>query len=76
MIPKYSKLLIYEFILPDTDCSLLQAGFDIHMMAMHAGMERTKTQWVKILHQEGFNAKFWAGPDRNAESVIEIELTE
>ncbi|QSZ28599.1 hypothetical protein DSL72_003098 [Monilinia vaccinii-corymbosi] len=70
----YSKIFLYEFILPDTGCSLLQAGYDIHMMGMHAGMERTRSQWTSLLENEGFKVKFWIAPDAENEGIIEIEL--
>jgi hypothetical protein len=74
MEPGYSKIFLYEFILPDTDCSLVQAGFDIQMMGMHAGMERTRAQWTKLIEGEGFKAvKFWIPPG-DGEGIIEVEL--
>ena len=71
----YSKILLSEFILPDTGCSLLQASFDIQMMGMHAGMERTRAQWKRLLEGEGFKiVKFWMAPEMNMEGIIEAEL--
>ena len=71
----YSKLLLNEFILPDTGCSLLQAGLDIHMMAMHAGQERTESQWTELLGSEGFRViKFWSPPGGDGEGIVEAEL--
>jgi hypothetical protein len=75
MEPGYSRLFLYEFILPDTGCSLLQAGFDIQMMGMHAGMERTRAQWTKLLEGEGFRViKFWMAPEGDGEGIVEAEL--
>ena len=74
--PGYSKLLLNEFILPDVGCSFLQAGFDIGMMAMHAGAERTETQWTELLASEGFKVvKFWLPPGADGEGIIEAELS-
>ena len=39
MTPNYSKLIIRDFILPDTDVPLYAACTDIRMMLLHAGME-------------------------------------
>ena len=75
MEPGYSKILLYEFILPDIGCSLLQAGFDIQMMGMHAGMERTRAQWTRLLEGEGFRiVKFWMAPGGDGEGIVEAEL--
>ena len=73
----YSKLFLYEFVLPDTGCGLIQAGFDIQMLGMHAGMERTRAQWTRLLESEGFRVvQFWMPPDRDRESIIEAELVD
>ena len=74
--PGYSKVLLNEFILPDTNCSLVQTGFDINMMAMHAGLERTESQWTELLNSEGFKViKFWYPPGGgDSEGIVEAEL--
>ena len=73
----YSKLLLNEFILPDTGCSSLQAGLDINMMAMRAGMERTESQWQDLLTSEGFSVvKFWLPPGGDGEGIVEAELAD
>ena len=70
-----SKLLLHDFILPDTGASLLQAGSDINMMAMHAGAERTNGQWKELLASQGFKVlKFWLLPDGRGEGIVEAEL--
>lgn len=75
MEPGYSKIILYESILPDGGCSLLQAGMDIYMMGMHAGMERTRTQWTRLLDGEGFRiVKFWMPPGGEGEGIVEAEL--
>ena len=75
MEPGYSKILLSEVILPDTGCSLLQAGLDIQMMGMHAGMERTRAQWKRLLEEEGFRiVKFWMAPGGDGQGVVEAEL--
>ena len=75
MEPGYSKILLSEVILPDTGCSLLQAGLDIQMMGMHAGMERTRAQWKRLLEGEGFRiVKFWMAPGGDGQGVVEAEL--
>ena len=73
--PGYSKIFVYDFILPETGCSLVQAGFDIEMMGMHAGMERTRGQWTRLVEAAGLRImKFWMPPGGEGEGIVEIEL--
>jgi len=44
MKPGYSKLLIFEWILPDMGSPLYPALLDLNMLALLSGMERTETQ--------------------------------
>lgn len=61
MKPGYSKLLIFDFILPDTGASLFPSLMDIHMLALFSGMERTKTQLTELLDSVGLEiVKFWS----------------
>lgn len=74
MTKGYSKLLINDMILPDTDCSFLQASYDITMMAIHTGMERSRSQWTALLDEAGFEVvRFWVPPG-NAEEIVEAVL--
>lgn len=70
----YSKLLLNEFILPNQGCPLFAAGFDLQMMAMHAGQERTEQQWRALLAKAGLKVlKCWV-PEFEGEGIIETEL--
>lgn len=76
MTKGYSKLFINDIILPDTNCSLLQAGFDINMMAIHAGIERSRDQWSMLLAKAGFEVlQFWLPPG-DGEGIVEAALKE
>ena len=71
----YSKLLLNELILPDRDCPLSPAGMDLNMLAMHAGMERTQSQWRELLGSAGFEiVNFWPPPGEG-EGVIEAVVS-
>lgn len=71
----YSKLLISEIVLPKMGSSLFSASLDIQMMGLHAGMERTETQWRKLLSSEGLEiVKIWQLVS-GGESVIEATLS-
>lgn len=71
MTPNYSKLIVREFILPDTGVPLYTACTDIRMMLLHAGMERTEGQWIELLNEVGLELEgFWT-VERGGEGVIE-----
>lgn len=55
MSPGYSKLLIHELILPDVGANEFQARYDLTMMTFNGGMERSKSQWTKLLTEAGFS---------------------
>jgi hypothetical protein len=60
MKPGYSRILVFESILPETGTPLFPALLDINMIALLSGMERTKVQWVELLRSVGLEiVKFW-----------------
>lgn len=70
----YSKLLISELVLPQNGTALFPASLDIQMMGLHAGMERSETQWYELLDSEGLEiVKIWQLMP-GGESVIEATL--
>jgi O-methyltransferase domain len=70
----HSKLLIFEWILPDRSVPLYPALLDINMMALLNGMERTRAQWTALLEAAGLKViKFWTVGD-DVEGLIEAEL--
>ena len=71
MIPGYSKLILAEFILRDTGTPLLAAGFDLQMMALHSGMERSERQWKTLLLRAGLEVTRISFPQGNEEGVVE-----
>jgi hypothetical protein len=74
MKPGYSKILIFEWVLPATGVPLYPALLDVNMMALLNGMERTEVQWKALLNAAGLEVvKFWtAGPE--SEGLIEAVL--
>ena len=70
----YSKLLIDEMVLPDSDVPPKGAFLDLSMMALETGAERTSRQWHSLLASAGLRIeKIWS-TDVGLESVIEAEL--
>ena len=74
MTPKYSKLLINEFVIPDTGAHWISTTVDIIMMALYSSGERREQDWRKLLEGAGFRIiKIWT-VEPGAESLIEAEL--
>lgn len=66
-----SRLLIEEFVLPDTAADVKMGHLDVLMMLYHSGMERTQTQWRTLLESCGVDVvKVWTRPDTDS-SVLE-----
>ena len=74
MTPKYSKLLINEFVIPDTGAHWISTALDIFMMAVYSSGERREHNWRRILDGVGFKiTKIWT-PEPGTESLIEAEV--
>lgn len=71
MEPGYSRILINDWVLPDTGAPLLPALLDIQMMAVLSGMERTESQWKELLDSVGLKiVKIWSS-GKEVEGLIE-----
>jgi hypothetical protein len=73
MAPGYSKLLIHELVLPVTGAAEIQATFDLVMMTFNGRIERSKSQWTKLLAEAGFVIiTFWEHFDHDGINEAEI----
>ena len=74
MEPGYSRLLIDEHVLPNTGASLRAASLDMAMMLWASGIERTESQWLKLLDACDLEIiKIW-GCDSGHAQIIECQL--
>ncbi|KAI9926344.1 hypothetical protein MW887_004108 [Aspergillus wentii] len=71
MDPKYSRILIVDWVLPDTKAPLLQSSMDIQMMSIGAGVERSERQWRELLGGAGLEIKQIHNSHPGMESIIE-----
>lgn len=71
MVPDYSRILIVDFVLPDTESPLMQASLDIQMMSIGAGVERSERQWRNLLSSVGLRVTGIWNESPGMESVIE-----
>lgn len=74
MVKGYSKLLIYDIVLPPVGASISQTTMDVEMMSLLSASERTQDAWQKLLTDAGFKIiNFWPDP-QEYEMIIEAEI--
>ncbi|KAF5701094.1 hypothetical protein FMUND_14057 [Fusarium mundagurra] len=74
MTKGYSKLFVYDIVLPPTGASISQTTMDVQMMSLLSASERTKGQWEELLTGAGFKiVNFWPDPQQY-EMLIEAEI--
>jgi hypothetical protein len=70
----YSKLLIYEVVLPKKGGTNLMTTLDLQLMNCTSGLERTEDHWARLLKEAGFRIVNISRHTRAVESVIGAEL--
>ncbi|KAL5341123.1 S-adenosyl-L-methionine-dependent methyltransferase [Aspergillus crustosus] len=69
----FSKLLVHDHVLPDTDPHPQATAYDLTMMVKVSAFERTEQMWAELLGSVGFRVvKIWSSP-LATQSVIEAE---
>ncbi|KAH8692617.1 putative O-methyltransferase [Talaromyces proteolyticus] len=74
MTPGYSKVLINENVIPDTDADWQTTSLDIIMMTIFASQERTERQWRALVESAGLKIVHIFTAEKGVESLIECEL--
>ena len=68
----YSRLLIEDFVLPNTGASYRAASMDLHMLFTLGAIERTESHWRKLLSEAGLEiVRIWVDGNPEHEAVIE-----
>lgn len=76
MKPGYSKLLIHDHIAPEALAHPHTTAYDLTMMVMVAGVERSERHWNTLLRSAGYNViNIWTSP-LAVQGIIEAELEE
>ncbi|KAL2151685.1 hypothetical protein VTH82DRAFT_6783 [Thermothelomyces myriococcoides] len=76
MLPGYSKLLVHDHVVPESKANPHATAYDLSMMAMVAGEERTEAHWRRLLADAGYRVlRIWRSP-LAAQSIIEAEVAE
>ena len=74
MKPGYSKLLVHDHIAPESLAHPHTTAYDLTMMVMVAGVERSEAHWNKLLKSAGYKVlKIWTSP-LAVQRIIEAEL--
>ncbi|KAH7398325.1 S-adenosyl-L-methionine-dependent methyltransferase [Pyrenochaeta sp. MPI-SDFR-AT-0127] len=74
LTPGYSRLLIHDHITPEVVAHPHTIAYDLAMMVMVAGEERTESHWSKLLKSAGNTiVKIWSSP-LAVQRIIEAEL--
>ncbi|KAL0938432.1 o-methyltransferase [Colletotrichum truncatum] len=74
MTPGYSRLLLHEHIDNEGPANPQTAAFDIQMMVLVGGRERSEKDWRELLESAGFVViKIWKLPSAT-QSIIEAEV--
>jgi hypothetical protein len=74
MKPGYSKLLINENVIPDTEAHWETTALDIMMLTLLSSRERTRENWEDLLTKGGLKINGIYSARNGAESLIECEL--
>ena len=74
MTPGYSKLLLFDFVLPDVGAPLLGSLMDITMMTLLSGKERTKREWTALLDSIGLEVVDFHMCGDVSEGLVEATL--
>ncbi|KAF7534129.1 hypothetical protein G7054_g6490 [Neopestalotiopsis clavispora] len=70
----YSKMLIYEVVLPPTGANAIQSSLDMTVMIVLSASERTEQHWYELLEKAGLKIVSISRRPGVVESVIEAEL--
>lgn len=70
----YSKLLIYEIVMPSRGATSLMTTLDLQLMNCTSGFERTEENWRNLLSEAGLRITSISRHPRAVESVIEAEI--
>ncbi|KAH7027955.1 O-methyltransferase [Microdochium trichocladiopsis] len=74
MTPGYSKLIVYEVVMPAQGASALATTLDLALMSCTSGIERTEEAWKKLLKTCGFKITGVFRHPRALETVMEAEI--
>ncbi|TVL91906.1 methyltransferase [Streptomyces sp. SAJ15] len=75
VIPEDGALLIVERVVPEDGSPSLAAWFDVHMLAIAGGSERTASEYAALLEQSGFALSVVHGLPLDTELLVAVPRT-
>lgn len=72
--PGYSKLLLYEVVLPKKGATSVMTTLDLQLMNCTSGRERTEEHWERLLGEAGFKIVGISRHPWAVKSVVEAHL--
>ena len=76
MTPGYSTLLIHDHVAPRALAHPHTTAYDMTMMVMVAGEERTESHWRELLKSAGYEVvRIWRSP-LAVQGIIEAQIAE
>ena len=74
MTKGYSRLIIFDSVLPNVGTSVFDSLMDINMIAI-SGIERTERHWRNLMSSEGLQVTYILPPRAGrGDSIIEVML--
>lgn len=70
----YSKLVIEEYILPDSNARPIHGMTDLAVMVFCSGVERTKQRWTNLLQSAGLHVEHMWVREGDGLGIIEATL--
>ncbi|GAM84864.1 hypothetical protein ANO11243_028660 [Dothideomycetidae sp. 11243] len=70
----YSKILIHDFVVPDSGATWPTTAMDLGMMVLGSVKERTETDWRRLFKEAGLEAVAFTTIEAGSESIIEVVL--
>lgn len=74
MTKGYSFLVINEFILPDEQCPVISTQWDLMMMNLMSGMERSEAQWRRLMEDANLKLEGLYQPPGDGQGIIVATL--
>ena len=70
----YSRLLVHDHVVPEMEAHPHATSYDLTMMVMVAGKERTETEWRGLLGEAGYRVvRVWRSA-LAAQAILEAEV--
>ncbi|KAJ5621336.1 hypothetical protein N7528_006119 [Penicillium herquei] len=72
--PGYSHLLIHDYVVPDQGAHPQMTSYDLNLMAIVSGKERTESEFRDLLHSAGYRlVRVWRSSPAS-QAIVQAEL--